>query len=80
MELKDAENPSGPVKLGNGLTVEVDRDACIGCGGCTAVAPDTFGLDEEGKSVILATADSETAETVLDSVNSCPVGAISAEE
>ncbi len=80
MEFKDAENPSGPVAVGNGLTIEVNRDACIGCGGCTAVAPETFGIDDEGKSVILASADSETAESVLDAANSCPVGAISTKE
>jgi len=78
MEFKDSSKPSGPVALANGLTVEVNRDLCIGCGGCTAIAPNTFGLDGEGKSAILATADTETKETVQGAVQGCPVGAISA--
>lgn len=79
MDLKDASKPSGPVTLASGQTVSVNRDTCIGCGGCSGIAPSTFGLDDEGKSVILATADQDTKETVADAARSCPVGAISAD-
>jgi ferredoxin len=30
------------------LYVKVDRDTCIGCGACGAVAPDIFDFDESG--------------------------------
>lgn len=79
MEFKDASKPSGPVTLAGGQTVAVNRDLCIGCGGCVAIAGNTFGLDEEGKSCILASADADTKETIADAAVSCPVGAISAE-
>ncbi|HWQ59827.1 MAG TPA: ferredoxin [Candidatus Fimivivens sp.] len=80
MAFKDESKPSGPVMLASGQTVAVNRDMCIGCGGCTAIAPKTFGLDGEGKSTILASADEDSTETIVSAKNGCPVGAISASE
>lgn len=77
MAFKDDSAPSGPVTLASGQTVAVNRDACIGCGGCTAIAPNTFGIDDEGKSTILSTADADSKETVENAKNGCPVSAIS---
>ncbi|NTW13538.1 MAG: ferredoxin [Candidatus Moranbacteria bacterium] len=77
MDFKDASKPSGPVTLASGQTVAVNRDACIGCGGCTAIAPNTFGIDEEGKSTILASADADSKETITSAKDGCPVAAIS---
>ena len=77
MAFKDASKPSGPVTLENGLTVAVDRTLCIGCGGCTAIASNTFGLDGEGKSTILDTADLDASTVINSAVSGCPVGAIS---
>ncbi|NTW15752.1 MAG: ferredoxin [Candidatus Moranbacteria bacterium] len=76
MDFKDASKPSGPVTLASGQTVSVNRDLCIGCGACTATAPNTFGLDGEGKSTILASADSDPKEAIENAKNGCPVGAI----
>ncbi|MBP9751366.1 MAG: ferredoxin [Candidatus Moranbacteria bacterium] len=76
MALKDESKPSGPVTLGSGWTVEVDRNLCIGAAPCTAMAPNTFGLDDEGKAVVLATADQDTTDTILNAARSCPVAAI----
>ena len=78
MAFKDESAPSGPVTLASGQTVAVNRDMCIGCGGCTAIAGNTFGLDGEGKSTILATADADSKETIENAKNGCPVGAITA--
>lgn len=80
MDLKDPSKPSGPVTLASGQTVSVNRDMCIGCGACTGTASNTFGLDNEGKSVILSTADADSKEVVESAKNGCPVGAISASE
>ncbi len=80
MDFKDASKPSGPVTLASGQTVAVDRDLCIGCGACAGTAPETFGVDGEGKSTILASADEDTNETIVSAKNGCPVGAISASE
>jgi ferredoxin len=76
MALKDESKPSGPVTLANGFTVEVDRNVCIGAAPCTAMAPNTFGLDDEGKAVVLATADQDSTDTILNAARACPVAAI----
>lgn len=76
MVLKDESKPAGPVTLKDGWTVEVDHDVCIGAAPCTAMAPNTFVLDDNGKAVILATADSDDQETILNAARGCPVGAI----
>lgn len=78
-KLKDPQNPSGPVKVGN-LKVWVDRDLCIGAATCVAIAPKTFVLDSQAKAVILETAEEENAETIIDSAKGCPVAAIFIED
>lgn len=69
--------------------VRVDRSLCIGCGTCIVIAPKTFELDSEGKSVVRKkdgslTSDSvdlakidDTKENVTNAIESCPVAAIS---
>ncbi|OGI21830.1 MAG: hypothetical protein A2808_02705, partial [Candidatus Moranbacteria bacterium RIFCSPHIGHO2_01_FULL_55_24] len=73
---KDESKPAGPVKLKNGWTVHVDHNVCIGAAPCTAMAPNTFALDDTGKAAILATADQDDQETILNAARSCPVSAI----
>lgn len=72
--------------------VKVDRTLCIGAASCTAVAPKTFALDTEGKSVIKkkdGTTTTEfvefesiddTPENILAAAKVCPVNAIVIEE
>jgi len=58
--------------------VKVNKDACIGCGACIAIAPETFEFDENGLSkVIDGAANNESA---AEAAGSCPVGAIEVEE
>lgn len=76
MAWKNEARPGGPVTLSNGWTVEVDHDVCIGAAPCTAMAPNTFALDENGKSSILSTVDADDQETILNAARSCPVSAI----
>lgn len=77
MELKDTTKPAGPVTLANGLTIEVDHDVCIAAGPCSAMAPLTFALsDEDGKAVILTSADGDDIDTIMNAARSCPVAAI----
>jgi len=73
--LKNPQKPSGPVKIGK-LIIRVDRDLCIGAATCVAVAQKTFVLDNEAKSIILASADEEIEETIVDAARSCPTLAI----
>lgn len=70
------------------MKIKVDRDLCIGCGACCAVAPNAFELDQEGKSTIkkkdgTKTSDqtdfseiNDTEENILTASKSCPVSAI----
>lgn len=73
---KDENKPAGPVTLANGWTIEVDQNLCIGAAPCTAMAAQTFALDEAGKAGVLATADGDDQDTILNAARSCPVGAI----
>jgi ferredoxin len=75
-QLKDEAKPHGPVTLKNGWTVEVDPNICIGSAPCTAMAPNSFVLNDAGKADILATADNDDQETILNAARGCPVGAI----
>lgn len=70
-----AVNPSSPVQVGK-LRIRIDRDLCIGAATCSAIAAKAFALDSESKSVILESADSEAAETIIDAAKGCPVAAI----
>ena len=59
--------------------VKVNEDLCIGCGTCEAICPNVFKIDaESGKSKVIAEecGDCNCQETV----DSCPVNAISIEE
>jgi ferredoxin len=55
--------------------VEIDRDACMGSGVCTVLAPDTFDIDHEAKAFV-----ADVAGNCLDQIESaasgCPTHAI----
>jgi ferredoxin len=57
----------------------VDKNKCIGCGTCVALAPEIFEMDNEGKSVVKKnpTINEETLKLAIDS---CPSQAISVEK
>lgn len=73
---KDDAKVAGPITLKNGWTVEVDHGVCIGAAPCTAMAANTFALNDVGKAGILATVDRDDQETILNAARSCPVAAI----
>jgi len=75
LKLKDPKNLSEPVII-HGYKVYINRNACIGCGTCAGIAPKAFTIDNEGKSVIINTADQETIETIIMAPQVCPVKAI----
>jgi ferredoxin len=76
MAWKDEGKPAGPITLKNGWTVEVDQNVCIGAAPCTAMAPNTFALNDSGKAAILASVDQDDQETILNAARACPVAAI----
>ncbi|NPA76550.1 MAG: ferredoxin [Candidatus Diapherotrites archaeon] len=63
------------------MKVHVDKETCIGCGVCVALAPDYFKLDSDGKSVAIkeevAPGDEEK---VRNAAMSCPTQSIKLEE
>lgn len=59
------------------MKVKVMEDACIGCGACTAIAPEVFDFNDDG----LATAKNsvvapEFEDSARDAIEGCPVNAI----
>ncbi len=59
------------------MKVKVNEDACIGCGACTAIAPDVFELNDEGLSTVTCdTVSDENTEATKEAVEACPTGAI----
>lgn len=62
------------------MRVKVDRAKCIGCGTCVVIAPKTFELDKEGKSVVKNSNFETDKENIQNAADSCPAGAILIEE
>ncbi|OGK27654.1 hypothetical protein A3C28_04805 [Candidatus Roizmanbacteria bacterium RIFCSPHIGHO2_02_FULL_39_9] len=60
--------------------MHVYRDLCIGAATCVAIAPQTFVLDSEAKAIILATADNDPDNVIIDAAKGCPVAAIIIED
>ncbi len=56
------------------MPINVNQETCIGCGACAAVCPQTFQLNEEGKSQVVNQDDVECAKRAAEG---CPVQAIS---
>lgn len=55
------------------MPINVDKNLCIGCGACAAICPDTFKMNEEGKSEAISEGDKDCAQ---NAAQSCPVQAI----
>ncbi|MEA3449451.1 MAG: ferredoxin [Patescibacteria group bacterium] len=56
------------------MSVEVDKNLCIGCGACVAICPKTFKMnDAEGKAEVSAQDDITCANSASDG---CPTQAI----
>ncbi len=60
------------------MSVKVNQELCIGCGTCVSLCEDVFELNEEGKSQVKTSADlAKNAECIKQSIDACPVQAIS---
>ncbi len=55
--------------------IVIDRKKCVGCGLCATIAPKTFKLDKDGKSVVINQEASSEGE-IKRALESCPVKAI----
>ncbi len=56
------------------MAISVNKNICIGCGACAALCPDTFKLNNDGKSEVIKQEDTDCAK---NAAQSCPVQAIS---
>jgi len=62
------------------MKVKVDKNTCIGCGVCVALAPKYFRMGDDGKSeVIKEDVEQGDEDMVRNAAQSCPVGAIKIE-
>ncbi len=57
------------------MKIQIDQENCIGCGSCTALADNTFELNEEGK-VAVKNEGGNSDEEILSAAKSCPVSVI----
>lgn len=63
------------------MKVKVNKDLCIGCGACQAIADEVFEIGDDGQAFVkVEEVSDEITEQVLDAVEGCPVNAISKEE
>lgn len=56
------------------MKVEVNQDLCIGCQTCVASCPESFQINDTGKSNAIS---QEEFPCTMKAAASCPVGAIS---
>ena len=59
------------------MKVEVNHEACIGCGMCKYIDEVTFDYDKKGYMVAKT---NNVTDLTKEAANSCPVSAISIEE
>jgi len=61
------------------MEIKVDKEKCLGCGACVSIAPDVFRMEDDGKSGVIEGDHSNSADSVNQAKDACPVQAISVE-
>lgn len=58
--------------------IVINDDACIACGLCTSIAPNSIKLDDStGRPVVIsAEVNPENEKEINDAADGCPMGAI----
>lgn len=64
------------------MKANVNKELCVGCGTCAAIAPDLFEMSTEGKAQVKngGVVDDKQVELLDRAISMCPTGAISKEE
>ena len=55
------------------MSIEVNKETCIGCGSCVAICPSNFQIGADGKSEAIS---QENNPCIKDAADTCPVQAI----
>ena len=59
------------------MKFKVNKEICIGCGACQAIAPDVFEIDDDGlANSTVNEINEELKEDAIDAMEGCPVNAI----
>lgn len=59
------------------MKASVDKNVCIGCGACAAIAPDVFVMGDDTKAEVKVKVVPPAKEkSAKDASSSCPVSAI----
>ena len=61
------------------MTPKIDKEKCIGCGTCLALAPNSFKWDETGMKAEPIIPPGDEEQIVKDALAACPVEAITLE-
>jgi ferredoxin len=61
------------------MVPKVDKEKCIGCGSCPAIAADVFAMGDDGKAIVIAGDHAGKEELINQSKDACPVQAITVE-
>lgn len=58
------------------LSIEINREVCMGSGNCSFWAPAVFDLDDDGVAIVID-AEGDTDEKIILAAQGCPTQAIS---
>jgi len=58
----------------------VNQETCIGCGTCESICPAVFKVNDSGKAQVQSADYDANKDAIQESIDSCPVTAISWEE
>lgn len=62
------------------IQIKVDRQKCISCGLCVSLAPKTFKMDKDLKSVVNENGPYDTPDKINEAARNCAVEAITVEQ
>ena len=61
------------------MKITIDKNLCIGCGTCTAIASKSFRLGLDGKAEVIEPMEDEE-QKIQEAIDSCPIAAIKSTE